>query len=427
LKYETLRQRFFDDDDASLRKAAASDNHQVVAVRRLEERTDVYDLEVPGTHNFALASGVFVHNSAKQGRDRRFQAILPIKGKILNVEKARLEKVLTNEEIRTLITALGCGIGSEFNLEKLRYHKALIMTDADVDGSHIRTLLLTFFYRQMPKLIEHGHIYIAQPPLYKIKRGKREEYIETDAQMSSLLLELGSEGQSLTHLRSKRTLKDKALLELLKILAQMEPLVKGMHRYRIDMPRYFEQLDPKRGLPLYYLKTGDKEFFLFTDEELAKVAERHDLNLEELERSQATGAAYFAELYEASEIDEIRQRLEKQGLRLDEYFPTDSKVAFTLEQEGQAKPFGGLRDVLLAIEEEGRKGMTIQRYKGLGEMNPQQLWETTMDPAKRTILKVTSEDAVEAERMFTTLMGDAVEPRKQFIEEHALEVKELDI
>jgi DNA gyrase subunit B len=428
LKYSTLRERYFGGDDARMLEAAAHHNHQVVCVRALPDRRDVYDLEVPGTHNFALATGVFVHNSAKQGRDRRFQAILPIKGKILNVEKARLEKVLTNEEIRTLITALGCGIGSEFNLEKLRYHKAVIMTDADVDGSHIRTLLLTFFYRQMHQLVVNGHIYIAQPPLYKIKRGKREEYIETDAQMSHMLLDLGSEGVTLTHLRTKRAFKDKSLLDLLKVLAEVDPLLRGIMRAKIDPASYVQQMDPKRGLPLYMVRLNGTDQFLFDDEELSKLAEKHDLNLEELEKASHGSKTQFTELFQSEELGELAKRLEKHDLTLQEYYPQDSKIAFKLEgEDGPAKSFGGLQDVLLAVQEEGRKGMTIQRYKGLGEMNPTQLWETTMDPAKRTVLKVTLEDAVEAEKMFTTLMGEQVEPRKQFIEDHALEVKELDI
>jgi DNA gyrase subunit B len=264
LRFDRFCERYFDGDQARAAEAVAHFNHRVTRIERLSERIDVYDIEVPGTHNFALASGVFVHNSAKQGRDRRFQAILPLRGKILNVERARLDKMLQNNEIRTLLTALGTGIGDQFDPTKLRYHRVVIMTDADVDGSHIRTLLLTFFFRHLEQLILDGHIYIAQPPLYRVRSGKQEAWAYTDEELKAALKKLGEKSE-------------------------------------------------------------------------------------------------------------------------------------------------------------------IQRYKGLGEMNPEQLWDTTMDPGTRTLLQVTVDDSVEADETFDMLMGAAVPPRKKFIQTHAREVVNLDV
>jgi DNA gyrase subunit B len=271
LRFDTFCARYFDSDSRRAVEALRHHNHRVVRVESVLDRIDVYDLEVSGTHNFALASGVFVHNSAKQGRDRQYQAILPLKGKILNVERARIDKVLSNEEIRAMITAIGTGIKEEFDLSGARYHKIIVMTDADVDGAHIRTLLLTFFFRQMPELIEAGYIYIAQPPLYRVQKGKQEHYA-----------------------------------------------------------------------------------------------------------------------YSEEERDEVVKRI------------TNGKG-------------------------EDGKGVNIQRYKGLGEMNPDQLWKTTMDPDARTIMRVEVEDAAIASKLFDELMGDEVEPRRNFIERNAKYVKNLDV
>jgi DNA gyrase subunit B len=265
LRFDTLCKRYFDGDEAQALEAIANYNHRIVSIEKLAEPVNVYDIEVPGTHNFALASGVFVHNSAKQGRDRHFQAILPLRGKILNTERARLNKILSNREVQALVSALGCGIGNEFDLENLRYNRVVVMCDADVDGAHIVTLLLTFFFRYMQPLIEEGHLFIAQPPLYRVAASRTVHYAYTEAEKDAML------------------------------------------------------------------------------------------------------------------------------------------------------------------EEHKGKKVTLQRYKGLGEMNPEQLWETTMNPEQRTLLQVTIEDAAMADRTFDMLMGSSVPPRKKFITTHAKEVRNLDV
>jgi DNA gyrase subunit B len=263
LRYNTFKERFFDNDERLMIDAIKNYNHKIKRIIKLKEKIDVYDIEVPNTHNFALASGVFVHNSSIGGRDRKFQAILPLRGKVLNVEKARLDKVFKNNEIVNLITALGCGVGEEFNIGKLRYHKIIILSDADVDGQHIACLLLTFFYRYMKSLIEKGYVYVAQPPLYNIKKGGKTIYLKDDAE------------------------------------------------------------------------------------------------------------------------------LEKYG--------------------------------------KDKESLKVQRFKGLGEMNPEQLWETSLDPEKRILKRVSVEDAIIADQIFATLMGDEVEPRREFIVEYAKEAKNIDI
>jgi len=424
VKLETLISRFFAGDKDSLLEAVKNYNHKIKGIQKLSERIDVYDIEVPNTHNFALASGVFVHNSAKQGRDRRFQAILPIKGKILNVEKARLDKIFSNEEIRNIITALGTGIGEEFDLSKLRYHKVVLMADADTDGSHIRTLLLTLLYRHMPKLVEEGHIYIAQPPLFKIKRGQREEYIQTEHQMDELILDLGREGHKLLRLKDKRTFTDNQFKELLELLVELEKLGKNLEKKGVEIVKYLTFRHPKtKKMPIYRVKVEGKDHFLYSDPELAKLTAGEDKDEFDI-----------LELFEASEIGQVIAKIEKMGLDIATYSPggllqkeKKARAIYRITNEKEQKDLYALKEVLAYIKEAATKGMHIQRYKGLGEMNPQQLWETTMDPEKRTLLKVTLEDAVETDKMFTVLMGDQVEPRREFIENYAHQVKNLDI
>ncbi len=433
VKLETLISRFFGGDRKALLEAVVNYNHKVKYIEQSAERIDVYDIEVPRTHNFALASGVFVHNSAKQGRDRRFQAILPIKGKILNVEKSRLDKILSNDEIRTIITALGTGVGEEFDLAKLRYHKIVLMADADVDGSHIRTLLLTLFYRQMQKLVEEGYVYIAQPPLYKIKRGNREEYIQTEQQLDAMLLELGRENEHLSRLKNKETFTDNQFKDILSLLVELEKIGKNLDKRGVNFAEYIGLRNQKtKKMPIYRVKVEGKTHFVYSDKELADLTDK--------EAGDAEGD--ILEFFEAQDIENILVKIEKIGLDIQTYsqdliaslnkIPISEvskklKPLYRVSDDKEHHDFFALRDVLTYIKEQATKGMHIQRYKGLGEMNPQQLWDTTMNPEKRTMLKVTLEDAVETDKMFTVLMGDQVEPRREFIEEYAHQVKNLDI
>ena len=411
-----------------------------------------------------IVEGDSAGGSAKQGRDRRYQAILPIRGKLINVEKAREDQFLKNTEIQSMITAIGTGIGKpkedgngkdegRFDITKLRYGRIIIMTDADVDGSHIRTLLLTFFFRQMTELVRAGKIYIAQPPLYQIKRKKREEYVDDDVQLNKILITLGAEDVRLKNLADDKEVTAAQLKDILESLEKLAKLSESVRRHGGDFEAYLAKRNSKSGkLPAYLVKVrdGNEESIHYFHDEKA-IREFHhqnlDLNLFDTEISQellplgdapikANGASRrrgrLVELHESAAIQKLIAELARKGLKVNHYAASDRPIFELIEGEGDkaiTHPLFSIPEILQKILEIGRRGVQIKRFKGLGEMNAKELFETTMNPEKRKLLKVDLNDdnAVDADKMFTILMGDVVEPRRQFIEDNALNVRNLDV
>jgi DNA gyrase subunit B len=389
----------------------------------------------PALSELYIVEGDSAGGSAKQGRNRKDQAVLPLRGKILNVEKARLDKMLSSQEIVTLITALGCGVEKEKEIEKIRYHRVIIMTDADVDGSHIRTLLLTFFYRHFPEIVERGYLYIAQPPLYRVKKGKKELYLKNEQLLEDFLVEAATENLVLRSSTSEAPITGEQLRGLCRQAARYKRLLRVIDR-KMDA-RIIDAIVKTSGLTKADLKDQEalaaalpklqRHFDQFAPElsdallKIAPETEHGGFRIEVPVRSggvrKATTVDFaFMDSPEFTDLAAIHRELAVAGA-----------PPFVLEGGSDQLEFSRIEELADRVHELGKKGLQIQRYKGLGEMNPEQLWETTMDPARRTLLQVRVEDVFEADRLFSTLMGDLVEPRREFIEQNALNVRNLDV